>query len=125
VFSFHVILLHFVFFLTKILISQSKMTNNNIELEYGIIIVFVVAILAIWAAKSASNSKERMTAGLGTINGLAWMNSGPGKMHRWGAPGDSCCAGFNGSGEDMGETDGYYGNSSGVAANSMLMGIGA
>ncbi len=105
-------------------------SNNgtNIELEYGIIIVFVVAILAIWAAKSSSKSKEKMTAGLGTINGLAWLNSGPGKTHRWGAGGDSCCAGFNGQGgeeDDMGGTDGYYGNSSGVAANSMLMGIGA
>jgi len=107
-------------------VFQSKMANNNIELEYGIIIIFVVAILAIWAAKAASKSKEGMTAGLGTINGLAWMNSGPGKMHRWGAPGDFCCDGFNGSGGEGGdETDGYYGNSSGVAANSMLMGIGA
>lgn len=104
------------------------MTGNKIELEYGIIIVFVVAILAIWAAKSSSKSKEKMTAGLGTINGLAWLNSGPGKMHQWGAPGDSCCAGFNGpegGADDMNGTNGYYGNSSGVAANSMLMGIGA
>ncbi len=107
------------------------MTGNKIELEYGIIIVFVVAILAIWAAKSSPKTKEKMTAGLGTINGLAWMNSGPGKMHQWGGGGDSCCAGFNSQGGDtgdagdMGEPDGYYGNSSGVAANSMLMGIGA
>ena len=102
------------------------MAGNNIELEYGIIIIFVVAILAIWAAKAASKSKEKMTAGLGTINGLAWLNSGPGKTHQWGAPGDSCCAGFDGPGGETGDNaDGYYGNSSGVAANSMLMGIGA
>ena len=101
------------------------MAGNNIELEYGIIIVFVVAILAIWAAKAASKSKEKMTAGLGTINGLAWLNSGPGKTHQWGAPGDSCCAGFDGPGGETDNANGYYGNSSGVAANSMLMGIGA
>lgn len=102
------------------------MASNNIELEYGIIIVFVVAILAIWAAKSSSKSKEKMTAGLGTINGLAWLNSGPGKTHQWGGNGDSCCAGFDGPGGETGDNaDGYYGNSSGVAANSMLMGIGA
>ena len=102
-------------------------SNNgtNIELEYGIIIVFVVAILAIWAAKSSSKSKEKMTAGLGTINGLAWLNSGPGKTHQWGGNGDSCCAGFDGPRGGTDNAGGYYGNSSGVAANSMLMGIGA
>ena len=85
---------------------------NQIELEYGIIIIFGVAVAAIWATKIASKPKEGMTAGLGTINGLAWMNAGPGKTHCW--PHDS----YNP------ETGDYIGNSSGCAANCMLMGIG-
>ena len=87
--------------------------HNQIKIEYGIIVVFVVAILAIWATKVASKTKEGMTAGLGTLNGLAWLNSGAGKTHCWGD--DSY---------DPGTGD-YIGNSSGCGANSMLMGIGA
>ena len=100
-----------IFFKQKFYFPRVKMANR-IEIEYGIIIVFVVAILAIWATKVASKSKEGMTAGLGTLNSLAWLNSGDGKTHCW--PHDS----YNP------ETGDYIGNSSGCAANSMLMGIG-
>ena len=95
------------------------MSTNQIELEYGIIIIFAVAVVAIWVTKIASKPKEGMTAGLGTINGLAWMNAGPGKTHCWPHEAHS-----HGNDHDP-ETGDYIGNSSGCAANSMLMGIGA
>ena len=97
--------------------------TNQIELQYGIIIVFAVAVLAIWAAKVASKPKEGMTAGLGTINGLAWMNAGSGKTHCW--PHNAHHHPHSHGNDHHPETGDFIGNSSGCAANSMLMGIGA
>ena len=96
---------------------------NQIELEYGIIIIFGVAVAAIWATKIASKPKEGMTAGLGTINGLAWLNSGAGKTHCW--PHEPHHHPHSHGNDHNPETGDYIGNSSGCEANSALMGIGA
>ena len=97
--------------------------DDQIDLVYGIIIIFTVAVLAICAAKAASKPKAAMTAGLGTINGLAWLNAGPGKTPCW--PHEPHHHPHRHGNEYHPDTGDYIGNSSGCAANSMLMGIGA